>query len=82
MRWRVVGVLLLLSIVVAMPAWAGLDEGLEAAIHGDDATALRELLPLAQQGNAAAQYNLGVMYSNGRGVPQDYAQARKRSTGF
>jgi TPR repeat protein len=29
----------------------------------------------AEQGDAAAQYNLGIMYDHGRGVPQDYAQA-------
>jgi len=29
----------------------------------------------AAQGNANAQNNLGLMYANGRGVKQDYAQA-------
>ena len=29
-------------------------------------------LPLAEQGKASAQSNLGVMYYNGQGVPQDY----------
>ncbi len=29
----------------------------------------------AEQGDAKAQYNLGVIYSSGQGVPQDYAQA-------
>ena len=29
----------------------------------------------AEQGNAAAQYSLGVMYDNGRGVPGDDARA-------
>jgi TPR repeat protein len=32
---------------------------------------------LAAQGNAAAQYNLGVMYANGLGVPQSLSQARE-----
>jgi hypothetical protein len=31
--------------------------------------------PLAEQGNAAAQYNLGYMYDNGHGVPRDDGQA-------
>ena len=31
----------------------------------------------AEQGDASAQYNLGVMYANGEGVPQDYAEALK-----
>jgi hypothetical protein len=30
---------------------------------------------LAEQGYAAAQYNLGIMYERGRGVPQDDAEA-------
>jgi TPR repeat protein len=29
------------------------------------------LRPLADRGDAEAQFNLGVMYANGRGVPQD-----------
>ena len=29
----------------------------------------------AEQGDAIAQYNLGVMYDNGTGVPQDYKEA-------
>ena len=36
---------------------------------------MRSCVRLADQGNAVAQYNLGVMYDNGRGVPQDNAQA-------
>uniref|UniRef100_UPI003567E3EB tetratricopeptide repeat protein n=1 Tax=Sneathiella sp. TaxID=1964365 RepID=UPI003567E3EB len=51
--------------------------GAEAAKKGDFATALREWKPLAEQGDADAQYNLGVMYYNGTGVPQDYKQAVK-----
>jgi uncharacterized protein len=31
----------------------------------------------AEQGYAEAQYNLGVMYGNGNGVVQDYAEAVK-----
>jgi hypothetical protein len=29
----------------------------------------------AEQGSADAQYNLGVLYANGQGVPQDYVRA-------
>ncbi len=57
------------------PGWAGLDEGAAAYIRGDYATAIREWRPLAEQGNADAQFFLGFMYYKGRGVPQDYAQA-------
>ena len=31
----------------------------------------------ADHGLAPAQYNLGVMYGNGQGVPQDYVEAYK-----
>ncbi len=51
--------------------------GLDAAERGDFATALRELTPLAEQGDASAQYNLGLMYDNGWGVPQDDKTAVK-----
>ena len=33
--------------------------------------------PLADQGYASAQFNLGTMYTNGRGVPKDDVQAVK-----
>jgi TPR repeat protein len=29
----------------------------------------------ARQGNATAQFNLALIYANGRGVPQNYAEA-------
>jgi len=61
----------------ARPAWAGVDEGFAAYHRGDYTTALRELRPLAEQGDTAAQYNLGFMYGNGQGVLQDYAEALK-----
>ncbi len=63
------------TLGLTAPAWAGWDEGMAAYQRGDYATALREWRPLAEQGNAEAQYNLGLMYDNGWGVPQDYVQA-------
>jgi TPR repeat protein len=64
---------LLLTLLVGTPAFsADFQKGLTAAQSGDFATALREWTPLAKQGNAGAQYNLGVMYDKGLGVPQDY----------
>ncbi len=57
------------------PAWAGFDEATAAYQRGDYATALREWRPLAEQGMGEAQYNLGVMYGEGLGVPQDYSKA-------
>ncbi len=51
------------------------DKGVAAMEAGDYATALQEWRPLAEQGDADAQYNLGVMYANGDGVPIDYKEA-------
>src|SRR6266568_4148392 len=52
-----------------------IQEGVSAYRRGDYATALQEWSPLAQQGNTAAQYNLGLLYEYGYGVLQDYQQA-------
>jgi TPR repeat protein len=69
-----------LFVAVAEPAAANagpFDVALAAAEQGDYVTALRLWRSLAEQGDADAQYNLGVMYSNGDGVPRDYAEAMK-----
>jgi TPR repeat protein len=69
---------LLVAVAVPGAANAGLYEvALAAAEQGDFVTALRLWRSLAEQGDADAQYNLGVMYSNGDGVPRDYAEAMK-----
>ena len=52
------------------PAGADFDDGVVAYISGDYATALREYRRSAEQGDASAQNNLGVMYATGRGVAQ------------
>jgi len=61
------------------PCWAGLAEGVAAYKQEDFATALHELLPLAEHGDAAAQFYLGTMYLKGWGVPQDVAAAAQWS---
>ena len=66
-----------LLIVLAAPAWAGLGEGLAAYNRGDYATALRELRPPAEQGDAEAQFRLGRMYAYGQEVQQNYAEAMR-----
>ena len=38
---------------------------------------VEEQLQLAQQGDASAQFTLGVMYDLGLGVPRDYPEAVK-----
>ena len=41
------------------------------------AQAARELKPFAEQGSAGAQFNLGSLYYQGWGLPQDYLEAVK-----
>lgn len=48
------------------------EDGLAAIASGDFKTAFEKLQPLAEQGNANAQYLLGRMYSRGEGVTQNY----------
>jgi Transposase DDE domain group 1/Sel1 repeat len=52
---------------------------IEATAHADDDTpeSFDALKAEAAQGNVAAQFNLGFMYSNGEGVPHDDVQAVK-----
>ena len=58
---------------------ADFQKGFDAADKGDFATALKEWKPLAEQGDADAQFNLGWMYDYGKGVPQNDKTAVKRS---
>ena len=68
-------IVLMLSLTcVAAPAWADYRAGEEAYNRGDYATAFRELNTLATNGDALAEYLLGLMYVKGEGVPQDFKQ--------
>ncbi len=70
--------LLVLSILcLALPVWADFQAGMDAYNRGDFKTALREWQPLAEQGDAQAQFSYGLLYENGDGVPRDYAKARQ-----
>ena len=67
------GLFLLLFIVFS--ATADFESGLKAYESGDYAAALKEWQPLAEQGAPHAQYDLGLLYARGKGVPQDFAKA-------
>jgi TPR repeat protein len=73
---------LVVSLSLAAPVLAGpFEDGRAAYNSGDYATALRLWLPLAEQGDAIAQFNLGLLYYWGHGVlqdsVQDYVEAHK-----
>lgn len=57
------------------PASADYRAGKDAYERGDYALALSAWRPLAEAGDANAQYNLGAMYSDGLGVPKNDAEA-------
>lgn len=66
---------LLSFLVLSAAAHADLQAGLDAYRAGNYSAALQEFKPLAAQGNADAQVNLGFLYARGHGVPQDYKEA-------
>jgi TPR repeat protein len=68
---------LLLTTSLGKVSAGPLEDGIAAYQRGDFAAALRLFQPLAEQGDASAQSNLGVMYEQGRGVAQNYREAMR-----
>ncbi|MBV8656795.1 MAG: sel1 repeat family protein [Burkholderiales bacterium] len=61
-------------------AWAGYAEeqaAQTAELRGDYVTALKEFHTLAAQGDAFAQFHIGIMYALGEGVERDVAESIK-----
>ena len=58
-------------------AHAQTEVGFTYQCKGDDAEAASWYRKAADRGDAAAQYNLGVAYDTGQGVPRDPIQAYK-----
>ena len=70
-------VILVLFFVLVLHAFADFQTALDAYNNKDSATALKEFQPLAEQGDARAQYYLGDLYGFGDGVSQNDAEAEK-----
>ena len=64
-----------LSLSLCLPALADFIAGMAAFNRGDYETARDEWLPLAEGGLVEAQYNLGLLYYNGKGMEVDYEEA-------
>ena len=75
--------LISLLAITVMLGWSDatiaghLQKGWAAYHAGDYPSALREWRELAEQGDAKAQFNLGLMYASGQGVAQDDTEAVK-----
>jgi hypothetical protein len=68
----------LIAILLTAPLTAtasDFDQGLAAFKRGDHATALRVWKPLAEQGDRAAQYNLGLLFETGKGIAANKSSA-------
>ena len=68
-------ILALIFLVFSAGAKADLQAGIDAYVSGDYPVALTEFTSLAEKGNAEAQNILGVIYVEGKVVPQDYRVA-------
>jgi TPR repeat protein len=59
----------LAAATASLPSRAGpLEDGMAAFVEKDYLTALKLWRPLAEQGNATAQYEVGILYAEGKGV--------------
>ena len=70
----IAALILMLGFAVSGAADPSADADAAMKRH-DYKTAVRLIRPLAEQGDANAQYNLGIFYDNGLGVPQDRVRA-------
>ena len=78
MRHALFAILTIFVLALGTPVKAqSFEDGFKAYEAGDYSTAFNIWLPLAVRGDARAQYNLGIMYDKGDGVPQDYAKAAR-----
>ncbi len=76
-RWPALVVLAALAMIGAPRSWAGWDEALTLYQAGDYIAAEAQFRALAEQDDARAQYNLGVLYERGLGVTKNYGEAVK-----
>ena len=68
---------IILSFLFSSSVFADWDAGMDAYNAGDFQTALKNWIPLAEQGDAKAQIHVFMMYSFGEGVTQDDKEAMK-----
>ena len=69
------GMRLAAGLLTVLASGADFATGLAAYERRDYAAAIREWQPLADAGDASAQFNLGLLHYDGLGVPQNFAEA-------
>ena len=69
--------IILITLIGTQVIAKDFDKGLEAADNNDYITAYKEWKPLAEQGDARAQRNIGIFYNYGLGVEKNHAEALK-----
>jgi TPR repeat protein len=73
---KLFGLILVAALFVASTAArAGVAEGRVAYKNKDFATALKEFLPPAEEGDPVALFYIALMYEKSEGLPQNFAQA-------
>ena len=77
MKQILVVVWFLCAAAVGSASAQSFNDGVTAFRGGDYATAFRIWLPMAEQNDAEAQRNIGVMYQQGLGVPQNAFEAAR-----
>ena len=77
MRLRTLSSTILAATLLVLPSTSAqtLNAVLKAYSPGNYSETFKHLRPLAKQGMAEAQFNLGNMYDMGLGVPQDHEKA-------
>ena len=68
---------IVLVAVIGAPAAADWAEVRRAFDAGDAVALMAALRPLAESGDADAQFNMGILHDTGQGVPQDYREAAR-----
>jgi TPR repeat protein len=70
--------LLAMCLLCSSPSFANaFEDGLSAFSTGNFSAAANHFKQAADQGNAGAQYNLGLMYNDGQGVTKNRTEAAK-----
>ena len=69
---------IILTLMLAMFVLPAFPQDEPSPAPGDiseESDEIADVMKEAEQGDASAQYFVGLMYDNGRGVPQDYKEA-------